>query len=316
MTGMLLRRLVLAVLTLLATSVLVFAATEILPGDVAEAMLGQLATKESVEALRERLHLDRPAPERYARWLAHAVEGDFGKSLTSEVEVSQLLLPRLRNTLLLALYAAAVAVPLAMALGLFSAAWPYRWFDRLVSSATVFLVSMPEFVIAIILASFLAVEWKLFPAVIYRPQWDRIDRALLQMFLPMLTLVLALLAHMVRMTRATVIDTLSSPYVEMALLKGASKRRIILRHALPNAIGPILSVIALNMGYLFSGVVIVEVAFSYPGLGRLLIDAIFYRDIPVVQATTAIFCVAYVLLNAFADICLIVLNPRLRPQAG
>lgn len=315
MTGAIVRRIVLALLTLFAASVLVFAATEVLPGDVAKAMLGQAATEETVAAIRERLNLDRPAPERYFEWATNALSGQLGRSFTNSIEVTRIIGPRLANTAWLALYAALVAIPIALSLGLLCAAYPDSWFDRILSSSTIFLVSVPEFVIGVCLVAVLAVEFRLFPAVIYRPDWTDLGRALGQAFLPMLTLVCALLAHMVRMTRAAVIEILTTSYVEMALLKGASKWRILLRHALPNAIGPILSVVALNLGYLFSGVVVVEVVFSYPGLGRLLVDSIFFRDIPVVQATAAIFCGVYIILNTLADVSLLALNPRLRHAA-
>lgn len=315
MTGAIARRIVLALLTLIAASVLVFAATEVLPGDVAEAMLGQSATEETVAAIRERLNLDRPAPVRYLEWVSNAASGDFGRSFTNGIVVTQIIGPRLANTAFLALYAALVAIPLALSLGLLCAAFPDSWFDRFLSSSTIFMVSVPEFVIGVCLVAVLAVEFRLFPAVIYLPDWSDPGRALGQTFLPMLTLVCALLAHMVRMTRAAVIEILTTSYVEMALLKGASKGRIIVRHALPNALGPILSVVALNLGYLFSGVVVVEVVFSYPGLGRLLVDSIFFRDIPVIQITAAIFCGVYIILNTFADLSLVALNPRLRHAA-
>ncbi len=315
MVQLVLRRLLFGVLTLFATSMLVFAATEILPGDVATQLLGQTATPEKVEIIRKQLGLDRPVHERYVAWLRGFVTGEMGKSLATNADVATVLKPRLWNTLGLAAYAAAVAIPLSLALGILAAAWHESLFDRALSSIAVFLVSVPEFVIAIILVIILAVEFRLFPSVVARPDWERPLVFLWQLFLPMATVVATMLAHLIRMTRATLLDVLTSSYVEMAILKGASKWRIILVHALPNAIGPILSVIALNLGYLISGVAVIEIVFSYPGLGKLMVDSIFYRDLPLVQATSMIFCAVYVVCNTIADLSAVVLNPRIRHAA-
>ncbi|MFO1061408.1 MAG: ABC transporter permease [Dongiaceae bacterium] len=314
MARLIVRRLLFALLTLLATSVLVFAATEILPGDVASAILGQNATPELLAGMRERLGLDAPAHLRYLAWLGAFISGDMGRSLATNAPVAEVLRPRVLNTLGLAAYAAVVGIPLSLALGIASAAWYQSVFDRVLSSATVFLVAVPEFVIAILLVTLLAVELRLFPSIAPRPRWSDPPTALWQLFLPMATVVCTMLAHMIRMTRAVVLDVLATPYVEMALLKGASKSRIILRHALPNAIGPVLSVIALNLGYLISGIAIVEVVFSFPGLGKLMVDSIFYRDLPLVQATAMIFCAGFILFNTVADISAVALNPRVRQR--
>lgn len=306
------RRLLFGVLTLVATSMLVFGATEILPGDVATQILGQTATPEMVANMRERLGLDQPLAQRYLAWLGGFASGDLGRSLATGADVATVIAPRLWNTLGLAAYAAAVAIPLALGLGILAAAWYESVFDRALSAISVFLVSVPEFVIAVILVIVLAVELRLFPSVVSRPDWGNPLRFMWQLFLPMATVVCTMLAHLIRMTRATLLDVMATPYVEMALLKGTSKWRIILRHALPNAIGPVLSVIALNLGYLISGVAVIEVVFSYPGLGKLMIDSIFYRDLPTVQATAMIFCAVYVLCNTLADLSGVLLNPRVR----
>ena len=300
MLQLVLRRLLFGALTLAATSMLVFAATEVLPGDVATQMLGQTATPEMVAKLRDQLGLDRPIAARYVDWLGGFVTGDMGRSLATNADVVSVLEPRLWNTFGLAAYAAAGHESI---------------FDHALSLITVFLVSVPEFVIAIILVIVLAVELRLFPSVIPRPNWSNPLTFMWQLFLPMVTVVATMLAHLIRMTRATVLDVLASPYVEMALLKGASKWRIILAHALPNAIGPVLSVIALNLGYLISGVAVIEIVFSYPGLGKLMVDSIFYRDLPLVQATAMIFCAVYVLCNTLADLLGVLLNPRIRHAA-
>lgn len=311
MARLLMRRLIFAVLTLLATSVIVFVATEILPGDVVTALLGQNATPELVNNMRLELGLDQPAIHRYFDWLGGLLTGDLGNSLASRATVTSVLLPRLWNTVMLAAYAAMIAIPLSIVLGLLSAAFAERPFDRSLSVISVFLVSIPEFAIALALVALLAVKAHWFPAVVYKPDWSHPARVVWQLFLPMLTLLCTMMAHMIRMTRAAVLDVMASGYVEFALLKGVPKARILLRHALPNAMGPVLSVVALNLGYLISGVAVIEVVFSYPGLGRLMVDSISYRDMPLIQATAMIFCSLYIFFNLIADIASVVLNPRI-----
>ena len=312
MKRLLLRRLSIAPATLFAITVLIFLGTEVLPGDTAEAMLGQAATPELLAAMRERLGLDDPMVVRYVRWLGGMLTGDLGVSAANGVAVAEIVGPRFWNTVFLALYAAAVVMPLSLLLGVLSAAFPESLLDRTISVVTTFLISIPDFVIGVLLVALFAVSLHLFPAVIYQPNWGNLGVALHQMFLPVMTLLFTLLAHLTRMTRAAILDALSSGYVEMALLKGVKKQRILLRHVLPNAIGPVLSVVALGFGYLFSGVVIVEVVFNYPGLGRLLVDSVALRDLPMIQACTLIFCAFYVLFNLLADVSVVALNPRLR----
>jgi peptide/nickel transport system permease protein len=306
------RRLLLGLLTLWAISVIVFLGTEILPGDVAAAILGQSATEETLAALRETLGLNRPAYVRYFEWLGNILSGNLGNSLTNGMPLDRIIGLRLWNTVYLALYAAAVAMPISLMLGLLSAAYPEGNFDRAVSSITVFFISIPDFVIAVLLIMIFAVELGWFPMAIHRPRWEDVFGTMDKTFLPMVTLVLTMLAHVVRMTRAAVLDVLKQPYIEMALLKGASKSRIILKHAIPNAMGPIVNVVALNLGYLISGVVVVEVVFTYPGLGRLMVDSVVFRDVPQIQAVAMVFCGFYVALNIMADVGAIMANPRLR----
>jgi len=310
MLKLILRRLVFAVLALFATSVIVFTATEVLPGDVAQAILGQQATPELLDNLRQQLGLHRPPVERYFSWLAGFVNGDLGRSLASKADVLQTVKPRLINTLTLAAYAALVAVPLSIALGILCAAYPNRAIDRFFSTLSVFLVSIPEFVVGLILVLVFAVQLRWFPAVVVRLNWNEPLSLLWQLMLPMLTLLCTIVAHTVRMTRAALLDVLSMPYIEMAMLKGMPRWRIILRHGLPNAIGPIASVVALNLGYLISGVALVEVVFAFPGLGRLMIDSIAYRDLPLIQATAMIMCVMFIFFNLVADILAVLFKPR------
>lgn len=312
MYPLVIRRLFIGLATLLTISVMVFIATEILPGDVASAILGQAATEESKAILRDQLGLNEPVVLRFFSWFARVLTGDFGISLASGQPVASLIWPRLQNTVFLAFVTTVIAVPLAVILGIVAAAYPNKLLDKSLAVGTLTIVSVPEYFVGIIAVMVFAIYWRLFPATIYTIDLSNIPAALYALTLPVLTLVAAVLAHIVRMTRSAMIDVLKSAYIEMALLKGLTKWRILLGHALPNAYGPIANVVALNLGYLISGVVVIEVTFTYPGLGRLMVDSAGNRDIPVVQATALIFCTAYILLNLLADLISIGTNPRLR----
>lgn len=306
------RRLALGIVTLLVVSVLIFASTQILPGDVATAILGQSATPETVAAIRRDLGLDRPAPVRYAEWLGGFVCGDLGRSLANGQPIAGQIGQRLGNTLFLAGVAALIAVPLAVGLGVLAAIRRESWLDRAISIATLSTISVPEFFVGYVLIILLAVQFQVFPSLAtITPGMGLLDE-LYVVALPALTLTLVVVAHMMRMTRAAVIGVLSAPYIEMARLKGLPERQIVLRHALPNAIGPIATVVALNLAYLVVGVVVVEVVFVYPGMGQYMVDAVTKRDVPAVQACTMVFAITYVLLNLTADLLGIVSNPRLR----
>ena len=306
------QRLGLGFLTLLAASVLIFAGTEILPGDLATAILQNSATPENVAELRGELGLDRPAPVRYAEWLGNAARGDLGHSLANHRDVVEELTPRLKNTLFLALYAAIIAVPLAVGLGLAAAIWRGGIYDRVVNFVTLLSISVPEYLVGYLLVKYLSVRLGWFPSLANVTPETPMGARLVLAFLPMLTLVLVVVAHMMRMTRASVLNIMSSPYIEMAFLKGLPKSSVVVRHAFPNALAPIISVIALNLAYLIVGVVIVEQVFVYPGLGQLMVDAVSKHDVPVVQACGLIFAAAFILLNMTADIMAILSNPRLR----
>jgi peptide/nickel transport system permease protein len=306
------QRLVFGVLTLIVVSALIFAITEWLPGDIATSILGQRATPENLAAVRAELGLDRPAHERYVEWLVNAVEGDLGNSLANKRPVVDVVGPRLWNTLFLAAYAAAIAVPLSVLLGILAAICRNSIYDRLVNAGTLAAISMPEFLVGYILILFLAVQFRWFPAIAtFRPE-QTLTQHLHATFLPMLTLVLVVVAHMMRMTRTSVLAVMASPYIEMAVLKGLPKSRIVVRHALPNALAPIIDIIALNLGYLIAGVVVVEAVFTYNGLGRLMVDAVSRRDLPVVQACGLIFAIVFIGLSLTADVLSILGNPRLR----
>ena len=306
------RRLAYGLLTLLVVSVLIFFAVELLPGDIAQAVLGQSATEATVAALREQMGLDRPALLRYLDWLGGAVRGDFGVSLISGDRVSAAIGPRFLNTLFLAGYAAVIAVPLAIGLGILVALFRNSVFDRVANVLTLTAISSPEFFLGYVLILFLAVKTNAFPAIAGVRGGESFGDLLYRSFLPALTLVLVVTAHMMRMTRATIISLLASPYIEMARLKGVRPWRVIVRHALPNAWAPIINVVALNLAYLITGVVLVEVVFVYPGIGQLLVDAVAKRDFPVVQACCLIFAATFILLNLAADVGAILTNPRLR----
>jgi len=307
-----LQRLGLGVLTLFAASVLIFVGTEILPGDLASAILQNSATPENLAKLRLDLGLDRPAIVRFFEWLFGALHGDLGHSLANGRDVLEEIAPRFANTMFLAAYAAIVAVPLALGLGLMAAIRQGGLFDRLVNFVTLLTISVPEYFLAYLLIKYVAVGLGWFPSLAdVNPDMSLLER-LYYSFLPMLTLVLVIVAHMMRMTRASVLSVMASPYIEMAILKGLTKSRIVIRHALPNALAPIISVVALNLAYLVVGVVVVETVFVYPGLGQLMVDEVSKHDVPVVQACGLIFAATFILLNLIADVLAILSNPRLR----
>lgn len=305
-------RLVQGVLTLAVVSVLVFCGTEILPGDVAEAVLGQSATAETVAALRESMQLDRPAPVRYLSWLSGFVTGDLGSSLATGRAVSELMGGRLVNTMLLAGATALVAVPLALLLGVLSATYPRNVPLKGCMTLSLCAASAPEFFVASILVGIFAVQLKWFPGVAYLSEGQSLTGTLRTLALPVMTLTLAILAHMARMTRMSLLKILDAPYIEMARLKGIDRKGVVLRHALPNAVAPVTNSIAMNLAYLIGGVVVVETMFSFPGLAKLMVDAVATRDIPIVQGCAMVFCSTYVLFNLAADLISIASNPRLR----
>jgi len=310
--GIIIKRLGLGVLTLFVISLLIFGAVELLPGSVAEAVLGQGATPENVAALEKQMGLDKPAPIRYLDWLSGAVVGDFGVSLISGNSVSETIGPRFANTLFLATYAAVIAVPLSIILGVIVALLRNSIFDRVANVLTLTSISSPEFFLGYILILYLAVKTSMFPAIAKLSEDMTFLELLWRTFLPALTMVLVVMAHMMRMTRAAIINLLASPYIEMARLKGTPAWKVIVKHALPNAWAPIINVVALNLAYLITGVVLVEVVFVYPGIGQLLVDAVTKRDFPVVQACCLIFAATFILLNLAADVGAILTNPRLR----
>ena len=306
------RRLAVAIVILAVISVAVFTATEFLPGDVAQVVLGQSATPEAVAGLRAAMHLDQPAYLRYFIWLHGLLTGNPGRSLVNDVPVATLISDRISNSLLLAAVTSAFCVPVALTLGITSAMWRNGIYDRLVSLLTLSAVAVPEFFIATLAVVVFAVHLHWLPALSTSPSIDSVGRFFRVFTLPVLSLSCVVIAQMVRMTRSAVIDALRQPYVEMAVLKGAGPARVVLLHALPNAVGPIANSMALSLSYLLGGVIVVETIFDYPGLAQLLVDAVSTRDMPLVQAVAMMFCAGYLILVTIADVAGIVSNPKLR----
>ncbi len=312
MQRMVIQRIIIGIITLWVVSVLVFVGTNILPGDVAEIVMGQAATPEALAAFRAERGLDQPQYVQYFSWLGGMVTGDLGTSKAGGASISLLIGNRFANTMLLAGVVAIISVPMSVVLGLLAAMYPGTWIDRILTFTTLSLISVPEFFIATFMVLIFAVNLHWLPAIARMSPDATAMETLLGLAMPLITLIIVVSAQMVRMTRAGILNVMNSPYIEMAILKGVTRKRIILRHAFYNAIGPIVNVIALNLAYLVSGVVIVETIFAYPGLAKLMIDGVQTRDLPLVQACAMIFCGAYVILIILADVAAILSNPRLR----
>ena len=313
----LLARLGISLVTLWVVSVLIFIGTNLLPGDVAQIILGQMATPENTAVLREKLGLDKHPVEQYLVWLSNVAMGDLGISKAGlgaglGTPIVEMLGPRIDNTAMLTVLVGVIAIPISVALGLLAAMHPGTRLDRTITFSTLNIISIPDFLIATILVLVFAVSLGWLPSIVYL-RGDESGWLLMKTIaMPLMTLVILSSSQIIRMTRATVLNVMSSPYIEMAILKGIPRRRIILRHALFNAIGPIVNVIALNLAWLVGGVVVVEQIFSYPGLAKLMIEAVQMRDMPLVQACAMIFCAVYVVLIFIADMATILSNPRLR----
>ncbi|KQT82768.1 ABC transporter permease [Aurantimonas sp. Leaf443] len=305
-------RIAVALATLLIVAVTIFCATALLPGDVAEILLGQAATPEAVAGLRTAMNLDQPAVLRFFAWLGNLATGDLGVSYVNNIPIADLIGARLVNSLKLAGITAALSVPVALALGITAAILRGTVYDRIISFLTIGIISVPEFMVATLAVLVFAVTLGWLPALSMTGDVTSFSGLLKAFAMPVITLSFVISAQMIRMTRAAVIETLNTPYVEMALLKGASRRRMVLHHALPNALGPIVNAVALSLSYLLGGVIIVETIFNYPGIAKLMLDAVSTRDLPLIQSCAMIFCIAYLLLITIADLVAIVSNPRLR----
>jgi peptide/nickel transport system permease protein len=297
---------------LLAASALIFMGTEILPGDVAQSILGQSATPQALANLRNELGLNEPALARYFDWLGGILHGDLGTALTNGQDIWTAMSGRLANTLFLASCAAIIAVPLAIILGVIAVRYRGQWPDKLISGITLTSVSIPEFMLGYIAMFILTVQFRIFPSVSTIYDSMSLGEKLHAVAIPVLVLVLVVLGHMMRMTRAAILNVMQSAYIETAELKGLRPITVIARHAFPNAIAPVVNVVMLNMAYLIVGVVVVEVVFVFPGMGQYLVDHVTKRDVPVVQACGLVFAAVYIGLNMVADIVSILSNPRLR----
>lgn len=309
---LILTRLLLAIVTLILVSAIVFGAVRFLPGDIAQQLLGQSATPENVAALRHQLGLDTPGYISYFQWLGGIFSGDLGKSIATGRTISDLIGSRLGNTFFLAGFTAIIAIPLGYLLGFLGALLRGSTFDRTTNVAGLAVISLPEYFVAYALVVVFAVNLGWFPALSrVSPSMDLLQR-LDRLVLPAMSLGLVIVAYVMRVVKSSILNVLGEDYVQMAQMKGNSRFRVILIHALPNSLAPIINVTAINLAYLVVGVVIVETVFVYPGLGQLLVDSVVKRDMPVVQVVCLIFASIYILVNATADILIVLTNPRLR----
>jgi peptide/nickel transport system permease protein len=313
-SGFIVRRLLLGVLVMFLVSIVVFVATQAL-GDPARAILGRDATPDRLAALQRELNLNDSVLSQYLSWLGGLLRWDLGTSLASQQPVSELLAPRLVNSGVLVLVAAVVSVPLSIAIGSYAALRREKTFDTVTSNLLLLLAALPEFVVAVLLVIvFSTTVFHWLPAISPVPPGDRPWEYPKGLVLPVATLVIAVAPYVARIMRASMIEVLESDYVEMARLKGLPERTVLVRHALPNAIGPVFQVIAINLAYLAGGVVVIEYVFNYPGIGSSLQDAVVNHDIPVVQALAVLIAGVYVVLNLLADVATILVTPRLRTR--
>ncbi len=313
--GWILGRLASGVLTLFLVSIIIFAATMLLPGDIARIILGRDATQASIEALTIELGLDQPLIVQYLDWLRGAVTLDFGNSLVSRAVVTDAMLPRLLNTLGLVGMVSLVSIPLALAIGVSGAIRADRHWDRFVNGASIVIAALPEFVIGLLLTILLATGlMRVLPAVVIVPPGASPFSAPLTLVLPVATLVIVSLPYLIRQTRASLIDTLTSEYITMAELKGLPERIIVIRHALRNSLIPSIHASALTVAFMIGGTIIIEYLFNFPGMGLALIEAVATRDLPVIQFIVMIFAAGYVILNLIADILTVFVTPKLRTR--
>ena len=313
--GFILRRLLLGIVVLILVSILVFLATQALPGDPARAILGRSATPASLAALRRQLHLDRPVIDQYWTWVTGLLHGNFGTSLAAQEPVSTLLAPKLVNSAVLVALAAVLSIPLSIAIGAYAALKREKSFDQASSNLLLALAALPEFVVALVLVILFATTvTHVLPAVSTIPPGSRPWNNWLALILPTLTLVIAVAPYVARIMRASMIEVLESDYVEMARLKGLPERTVLIRHALPNALGPVFQVIALNLAYLAGGIIFIEFVFNYTGIGGAIAEAVNNHDLPVIQALAILIAAVYVVLNLLADVATILVTPKLRTQ--
>jgi peptide/nickel transport system permease protein len=313
---LIMRRLGLAVLTIFIISLIVFFGVEALPGDAATAYLGQLATDESLKALREEFGLNTPPLQRYVNWLGDLLKGDLGDSLSRSKPVTELIGNRFRNTAVLAAAATLFAVPIAIVLGVIAGLTRDKWPDISVSLIAIISMTLPGFVIATVLIYIFAIRLDWFPAVTLIPSDAPVSQLLPNIVLPILTLTFVMVAHILRLVRTNMIDVMVSDYVQMARLKGVPTIKIVFKHALPNAMLPTINIIALTIAWLIGGVAIVETIFNYPGIGSLMIHGITDKDLPLIQGIAIILSAIFIVINLIADLLSLFLNPRLRSERG
>lgn len=312
MLRLLVRRLGLGLITVALVSVIIFVGVEILPGDACTAYLEREAQGKLLENCRADLGLNRSAPARYFDWASSAVRGDLGVSASSKKSIAALVGDRLKNTLLLASAAMAIGIPLALLLGIVSGLWRDKPADLLISTLTIFAMTIPEFVSATLLILVFSIWLGWVPGIVLTSADAPVSEFFPEILLPMTVLALVMTAHILRTVRSSVIETMASDYVQMATLKGVPYWRMVFRHVLPNALLPTINVVALTIAWLLGGVVVIETVFNYPGLGRMMIDSISDRDLPVTQAIALIIASVYVGVNLAADLLTLLANPRLR----
>ena len=307
-----LKRILLGLITLFIVSLITFVGVEVLPGDACTTYLEREAYGAALEACYKRLGLDIPAYERYVSWAIGVIQGDFGYSLSGEMKINDVLGPRVKNSLVLASASILIGIPIALLLGIITALWRDKMPDIIISTFTIFSMTIPEFISATLLILIVAIWLEWLPGIVIVPTGASVSELLPNIILPVIAISMIMTAHMARMVRSSVIQVMASDYVQMAILKGVPYWKMVFKHVLPNALLPAINVVALTIAWLLGGVVVTEVVFNYPGLGRLVIESISNRDLPVVQALAIILASIYVIINLIADLLTLMLNPRLK----
>ena len=307
-----LKRILLGLITLFIVSLITFVGVEVLPGDACTTYLEREAYGAALEACYKRLGLDIPAYERYVSWAIGVIQGDFGYSLSGEMKINDVLGPRVKNSLVLASASILIGIPIALLLGIITALWRDKMPDIIISTFTIFSMTIPEFISATLLILIVAIWLEWLPGIVIVPTGASVSELLPNIILPVIAISMIMTAHMTRLVRSSVIQVMASDYVQMAILKGVPYWKMVFKHVLPNALLPAINVVALTIAWLLGGVVVTEVVFNYPGLGRLVIESISNRDLPVVQALAIILASIYVIINLIADLLTLMLNPRLK----
>ena len=304
------KRILLGLITLFIVSLITFVGVEVLPGDACTTYLERQAFGAALEACYERLGLNLPAYERYISWAIGVLQGDFGYSLSGEMKINDVLGPKVKNSMVLASASILIGIPVALLLGIITALWRDKLPDIIISTVTIFSMTIPEFISATLLILIVAIWLEWLPGIVIVPSEASISELLPNIILPVIAISMIMTAHMARMVRSSVIQVMASDYVQMAILKGVPYWKMVFKHVLPNALLPAINVVALTIAWLLGGVVVTEVVFNYPGLGRLVIESISNRDLPVVQALAIILASIYVSINLIAELMTLMLNPR------